>query len=80
VERSASTGKGDRVNFRIADAFLPDPETLREIFSDTAELEGTIVDFSDSGQDSRAFALVEVIQRHVVVLPVKKLRLHSDNV
>ena len=80
MERSISTGRGDRVSFRIADAFLPDPEALREIFSDTAELDGVIVDFSDYGEDSRAFALVEVVEKRVVVLPVTKLRLLSDNV
>ena len=73
-ERRLSTRKGDRVTFRIADAFLPDAEALRATFSESSELEGTVVDFSDSGEASRVFALVEVIQRHTVVLPVDKLR------
>jgi len=60
------------------DVFLPDAEELRATWADTAELEGTIVDFSDSGSTSREFAVVEVLQRHAVVVPVAKLdRLRS---
>jgi hypothetical protein len=36
-------------------------------------LEGTIVGFSDSGARPRAFAVVEVIQRHTFVVPVDTL-------
>ncbi|HET9282418.1 MAG TPA: hypothetical protein VFR24_10715 [Candidatus Angelobacter sp.] len=36
-------------------------------------MEGTIVDFSDSGQKPRFFALVDVIRRQTVVVPVEKL-------
>ena len=44
------------------------------MFADTSELEGTIVGFSDSGGASRVFALVEVVQRRTVVVPVENLR------
>jgi hypothetical protein len=41
-------------------------------------VEGTVVDFSDSGITSRVFAVVEVVQKHAVVVPVAKLRV-KDN-
>ena len=37
------------------------------------EMEGTIVDFSDSGQRPRFFALVDVVRRQTLVVPVDKL-------
>jgi hypothetical protein len=36
---------------------------------------GTILNFSDSGDVPRAFALVEVIRQQTLVVPVGKLRL-----
>jgi len=48
------------------------------MFADTSELEGTIVGFSDSGGASRVFALVEVVQRRTVVVPVENLRPLSE--
>jgi hypothetical protein len=53
-------------------------EELRLGWAENAEVEGTILDFSDSGNVLRAFAVVDVIQRHTVILPVSKLRLISD--
>jgi len=73
--RRHSTSRGDKVVFRIADAFVPSAEELKVDFPDRAELEGTVVDFSDSGGSSNAFVIVEVIQKHTVVLPIKKLKL-----
>lgn len=67
------TEKGDKVVFRISDVFLPSTEELRATWADKAEVEGTIVDFSDSGSVSRMFAVVEVLQRRTVVVPVAKL-------
>jgi hypothetical protein len=34
-----------------------------------------IIDFSDSGDVLRAFAVVDVVQRQIVVVPVDKVRL-----
>jgi hypothetical protein len=39
------------------------------------EIEGTIVDFSDSGLKLRAFAVVEVVNGRTMVVPVEKLTL-----
>jgi hypothetical protein len=63
------------VSFRISDIFLPGREHLFVPPPDEAEIEGTIVDFSDSGLEERAFAVVEVISRQVVVLAPEKLKL-----
>ncbi|ABF39869.1 hypothetical protein Acid345_0864 [Candidatus Koribacter versatilis Ellin345] len=65
---------GDRVTFRIADVFLPEPaEVLANL---TAELEanGVVVEFSDSGNNLRAYAVVRITAQQAVVLPVSALR------
>jgi hypothetical protein len=72
------TEKGDKVSFRVSDVFLPDAGEVRATWADTAQVEGTIVDFSDSGSASRVFAVVEVLQRHTVVVPVAKLQWRSN--
>jgi hypothetical protein len=71
----ASTNKGDRVAFRVADLYLPAPEEMLAAFSASTELDGTVLDFSDAGGVSRVFAVVRVIQERTVVVPVEKLRL-----
>lgn len=53
--------------------FLPSPEGVLSAPPPEEELEGTIVDFSDSGQKARFFALVDVVRRQTVVVPVEKL-------
>ncbi len=73
-ERSTLTRKGERVAFLISDAFIPNTEEIRTGFSETSELEGTVVDFSDSGTASQAFAVVEVIRTQTVIIAVGKLR------
>jgi len=67
------TEKGDKVVFRVSDVFLPSAEELRGMWADTAVVEGTIVDFSDSGSVPRMFAVIEVLQRRSVVVPVANL-------
>jgi hypothetical protein len=37
-------------------------------------MEGAIVGFSDSGPRQRAFAVVEVVHRQTMVVPVEKLK------
>jgi hypothetical protein len=63
------------VRFRLSDAFLPGAEELQAIFRDADKLEGCVIDFSDSGAKPDAFAVVEIIQRQTVVVPVEKLEL-----
>jgi|APPan5920702752_1055751.scaffolds.fasta_scaffold215699_1 hypothetical protein len=58
----------------MSDVFLPDAEELRAAWADATEVEGTILDFSDSGSAARVFAVVEAHHKHTVVVPVAKLR------
>jgi hypothetical protein len=41
-------------------------------------MEGTIVDFSDSGSTLRAFAVVEVTAKRTIVVPIGKLKQGKD--
>jgi hypothetical protein len=63
------------VRFQISDIFLPSREELFIGPPSEAEIEGTIVDFSDSGSKPRAFAVIEVISRHTVVVPTEKVKI-----
>jgi hypothetical protein len=69
--------KGDRVSFESSDVFLPGPEELR-VTAGADGVEGTVIGFSDSGTQPGVFALVEVIQRLEVVVPVVKLTLIGE--
>jgi len=57
----------------MSDVFLPDAGELAEPWADAPELEGTIVDFSDSGSAPRVFAVVEILRKRTLVVPVAKL-------
>ena len=63
------------MRFRISDVFLPGPEELSIAPSEQSECEGTVVDFSDSGATPHYFALVEVVTRKTLVIPVEKLKM-----
>jgi hypothetical protein len=54
--------------------FLPNADELGAVFHEEQELEGTVIDFSDSGIRSNAFAIVEIIQKQTVVIPTEKLQ------
>lgn len=69
----AQTDVGDRVRFTLASIFLPDVSEV--LLSAASEVEGTIVDFSDSGKAPREFAIVEMVHKRRVVLAVTTLRL-----
>ena len=70
------------MRFRISDAFLPGADELVALASLEEKVEGTIVDFSDSGSKPRHFAVIDVIRRRAVVVPVEKLEVvhgkHGD--
>jgi hypothetical protein len=70
-EGSRVTQIGDHVRFAAVDVFLPG--TGAGAAPDSEELDGTVVEFSDSGDRKRAFALVEVVRRQLMVVPVEKL-------
>jgi hypothetical protein len=74
VIREISTEKGDHVSFHIGDVFLPNARELLATWAETTELDGIVVDFSDSGSASRVFAVVEVVLKRTVIVPVERLR------
>lgn len=67
------------MRFRLADVFLPSADGLRAAFQEEDALEGTVVDFSDSGSRANAFAIIEVIQKETVVVPVEKLEIEEES-
>ena len=62
----------------MADVFLPSAEEVLAL-SPATELEGVVIDFSDSGSQARVFAVVAVIRRQNVVVPVEKLHVVAAN-
>lgn len=70
---------GDEVRFSVCDVFLPSPETVLAPLPGEAVLEGTVVDFSDSGSKPRVFAVVEVVRTQTVVVPVEKLEISMSS-
>ena len=61
------------MRFRVADVFLPSSEGAPAAPFVDEFVEGTIVNFSDSGQRARVFALVAVTRTQTMVVPVDKL-------
>jgi hypothetical protein len=68
------TQVGDKVRFSVSDIFLPDSENVFVVAPGEVEVQGTVLRFSDSGPTPRMFAVVEVVRRQTVVVPIEKLR------
>src|SRR5215469_14874753 len=66
---------GDRVCFRIADVFLPEPSEVLANLTADVEANGVVVEFSDSGSSPRAYAVVRITAQQSVLLPVGSLRI-----
>jgi hypothetical protein len=64
---------GDRVSFRIGDVFLPEPCEVLAKLTPEAETNGVIVQFSDSGTNLRAYAVVRIAAQQSVLLPMTAL-------
>ena len=75
--RRCRTQVGDSVRFRVQDIFLPSPEAVFAPLDAGAEVEGTILSFSDSGPRAQAFAVVEVVRRQSLIVPVEKLTISA---
>jgi hypothetical protein len=58
----------------VSDVFLPSPGVLTAMVEGETELEGRILSFSDSGQKSRFFAVVEVLRTYSLVVPVERVQ------
>lgn len=67
------------MRFCLADVFLPNAEELRAVFREEEAIEGIVIDFSDSGSRANAFAIIEVIQKETVVVPVERLQPKSGS-
>jgi len=68
---------GNRVSFRIADVFLPEPQEVLANLTPDVEANGVVVEFSDSGSSPRAYALVRITASQSVLLPVTALTVRS---
>ena len=66
------TEKGGRVRFRVSDVFLPNPPDLPGTDPDD-EIEGRVIGFSDLGARRHFFAVIEIVQKHTVVVATDKL-------
>ena len=65
---------GDRVSFRISDVFLPEPSEALAQLTPEVEVNGVVVEFSDSGNSLRSYAVVRITAQQSVLLPVGTLR------
>jgi len=64
-----------RVDFRIRDVFIPDPEKLLLTLYGDDILQGRVLDLSDSGDEREAYAVVAVDGlEEPVIVPVKQIR------
>lgn len=70
--------EGDTVRFHVEDIFLPTRDDLLKALTTAGEIEGVVADFSDSGLRPRAFAVVDVVARQSVVVPIEKLEILSS--
>jgi hypothetical protein len=71
---STTVQVGDRVSFKISDAFLPEPAEVLASLTVEAETNGVIVEFSDSGNSPRAYAVVQITPQQKIVLPLNALQ------
>ncbi len=75
MDTGASAQIGDRVRFRIADVFLPEPSEVLASLTSEVETNGVVVEFSDSGSSPRAYAVVRITPQQAVLLPVSALHI-----
>jgi hypothetical protein len=73
MHTGATARVGDRVSFRIADVFLPEPSEVLARLTPEAETSGVVVEFSDSGNNLQAYAVVRITAQQSVLLPVSAL-------
>ena len=73
MQSAGSAQIGDRVSFRISDVFLPEPAEVLANLTPDLEANGVVVEFSDSGNRPRAYAVVLITTTQSVLLPVSAL-------
>ena len=60
--------------FRLRDVFFPDPADLIAKTTPDLRLQGTVIDFSDSGSRKNRYAIIEVEGiEGTVIVPVERL-------
>jgi hypothetical protein len=64
---------GDRVSFLVLDVYLPGVNEVLETLTERTELVGTVIEFSDSGMQQWAFAVIEMGTDQRVIVPVDKV-------
>ncbi len=74
MQPAATAQIGDRVSFRIADVYLPEPPEVLANLTPDVETHGVVEEFSDSGDHPRAYALVRITMRQAVLIPVTALQ------
>jgi hypothetical protein len=63
-----------RVNFRVSDIYIPDPQEVLKDLYENSVLEGKVVDFTDSGKQENAFVVVQVEgMRRLIIVPAEKV-------
>ncbi len=62
----------------LSDIFLPERKDLALLAGDE-HVEGTVIEFSDSGLKSRYFAVVDVVRKQSVVVPIDKLEVIAES-
>lgn len=61
---------GVKVRFKAQDVYLPGVKEVLTNLTERVELIGILVDFSDSGDQSNVFAVVQVAGVQNVIVPV----------
>jgi hypothetical protein len=63
----------------VHSVFLPSQDEVRRFADGDEELDGIVLGFSDSGESSKAYAVVEVKRTLSLVVPIRALKLLSDS-
>jgi hypothetical protein len=74
VDSARKAQIGDRVSFQISDIYIPEPREVLATLTIETLTEGVVIEFSDSGQRPRAYAVVQISGQQSVLLPVDALR------
>lgn len=77
MEHARTVHVGDRVSFHMADVYLPEASEVLAKLTPEVEMNGVVVEFSDSGNYPSAYALVRITEHQSVLLPVTALRVVS---
>jgi hypothetical protein len=56
---------------------MPPVEELPVSLTTADHVEGTVINFSDSGSLARVFAVIHVVAHQTVIVPVEKLKVYN---